>query len=323
MTKLFKRLILTALVLSALLTFMGCGNGATDKADENSSKINIVTTNFPPYDFAKHLAGDLAEVTMLLSPGQESHTFEPSPLDIIKIQNADIFIMGGGTSDEWAKKLISSSQTNNTQILSMMDCVDVVTEEITEGMTDNHHEKNDHSKFYEYDEHVWTSPVNAIKICEKITELLILEDSENTEIYTENSKSYIAQLRGLDKSFSDVLLSSKRQTLVFGDRFPFRYFADQYGISYFAAFPGCSGETEPDAQTVKFLIDKINNEKIPVILYTELSNQKIADALSEATGAKKALFHSCHSITKDEWERGETYISLMHKNVSVLKEALL
>ncbi|HBL82430.1 MAG TPA: zinc ABC transporter substrate-binding protein [Clostridiales bacterium] len=319
----YKKLMALALIFSAVLSLFGCGPAKTPSGG-GDKKLKIVATNFPPFDFARQLAGELADVTMLLSPGQESHTFEPTPQDIIKIQQADIFIMGGGESDQWAKKLISSSQLDEGKTLFMVDCVETVPEELTEGMNHNHeeHADEDHSGFYEYDEHVWTSPVNAMEICRKLTEKLIAADKANEQAYTENLNRYLAQLEELDESFAAAVERGVRKTLVFGDRFPFRYFADRYGLTYFAAFPGCSGETEPDAATMKFLIDKVSEENIPVVLHVELSNQKIADAICEATGAKKALLHSCHGVTKDEFDRGETYVSLMKNNVDVLKEAL-
>lgn len=319
----YKKLMALALIFSAVLSLFGCGPAETPSG-VGDKKLKIVATNFPPFDFARQLAGELADVTMLLSPGQESHTFEPTPQDIIKIQQADIFIMGGGESDQWAKKLIFSSQLDEGKALFMMDCVETVPEELTEGMNHNHeeHADEDHSGFYEYDEHVWTSPVNAMEICRKLTEKLIAADKAHEQAYTENLNRYLAQLEELDESFAAAVEHGARKTLVFGDRFPFRYFADRYGLTYFAAFPGCSGETEPDAATMKFLIDKVSEENIPVVLHVELSNQKIADAICEATGAKKALLHSCHGVTKDEFGRGETYVSLMKNNVDVLKEAL-
>lgn len=316
MKKSMRAAISLAIIFIAAFSLNGCG-----PAETLTDKIKIVATNFPPYDFARQIAGDAAEVTMLLSPGEESHTFEPTPQDIIKIQQADLFIMCGGESDQWAKNLVSGSELDENKILAMMDCVETVPEEITDGMQHEHAEE-DHSEFYEYDEHVWTSPVNAEAICQKIYEKISEADEENELLYASNLKAYLSKLDELDKEFQDVVSSGTRKTLVFGDRFPFRYFADQYGLNYFAAFPGCSGETEPDAATMKFLIDKVNEEKIPVVLHVELSNQKIADAICEATGAKKALFHSCHGVTKEEFEHGETYVSLMKKNVDVLKEAL-
>lgn len=320
MKKNFKRIVCLSLIFALISALCSCS--APKKTD--SDKLTIITTNFPPYDFARQIAGAHAEVTMLLVPGEESHTFEPTPQDVIALTQADLFILGGGESDEWAKKLIASSELDANKTLFMMDCVETVKEEYTEGMHHEHeeHDAHDHSKFYEYDEHVWTSPENAKKICARIAEKLTAADAENAQAYTDNLSRYLGELSTLDGQFSEVVSAGVRDTIVFADRFPFRYFADRYGLTYFAAFPGCSGETEPDAATMKFLIDKVNTESIPAVFYTELSDRKIADSICEATGAKQLLFHSCHSVTKDEFERGETYLSLMQKNVMALKEAL-
>lgn len=310
-----KKIASFVLCLLLSLSFAGCGRPPGANRSENG-KLKIITTNFPPYDFAREIGGEFVDVTMLLSPGQESHTFEPTPQDIIALGSADLFIAGGGTSDEWAKKLISNSELEKEKVLFMMDCV-----EIKEKDEDNH--AHDHSHFYEYDEHVWTSPVNAQKICEEILKRLIEIDEENAQYYRDCAAAYLEKLDQLDESFRSFFESSAQKTLIFADRFPFRYFADEYGLTYFSAFPGCSGETEPDASTMKFLIDKVNNENIPCVFYTELSNQKIADSILEATGAKKTLLHSCHTVTKEEFDKGETYISLMEQNLVNLKEALL
>lgn len=304
------------LCLILLFSVIGCKKTPTPNQEKNG-KITIITTNFPPYDFVRQLGGEHVEVKMLLAPGQESHAFEPTPQDMIALTKADLIIAGGGTSDEWIKKLIASSELDEEKILFMMDCVEM-KEETHEKVSSHTH---DHSHFYEYDEHVWTSPVNAQKICEEMKARLIEIDKENEAFYQENAAAYIDELNTLDEQFH-ALFGGTQKTLIFADRFPFRYFADEYGLTYFAAFPGCSGETEPDAATMKFLIDKVKNENIPAVFYAELSNQKIADSICEATGAEKKLLHSCHTVTKEEFDRGETYLSLMEQNLVNLKEAL-
>ena len=308
---------ITAYCLSVLLCalFAGCTAIPQKTADEQE-KIRIITTSFPPYDFARQIAKDTAEISMLLAPGQESHSYEPTPQDMVQLQQADLFIMGGGKSDEWAKKLAKSANLGAENTLSMMDCVAALPE------TDHAHKTEDHSENFAYDEHVWTSPANAMAICRQITDALCTLSPENAPIFRENLEEYLKKLESLDNEFWYVVENSPKKTLIFGDRFPFRYFAQRYGLSYYSAFPGCAGETEPDAATMKFLIDKVNAEHIPVVLHIELSNRKIADAICEATGAKPMLLHSCHGVTKDEMARGETYVSLMEQNIAVLKEAL-
>jgi zinc transport system substrate-binding protein len=221
-----------------------------------------------------------------------------------------------------------------------MDCVQVVEEEVVEGMeeeehTEDHETEEEHAhgeekedahahgeQEPEYDEHVWTSPKNVKRIVQKISDALCEADTANAAFYQTNTEDYLTKLDELDSKFQDAVDNSKRKTIVFGDRFPFRYFADAYGLEYYAAFPGCSTETEASAATVKFLIDKINTEKIPVVFHIELSNEKMADTISEATGAKVLLMHACHNISKSDFERGKSYIELMTDNVEALKEAL-
>ncbi|MDR1509918.1 MAG: metal ABC transporter substrate-binding protein [Synergistaceae bacterium] len=315
-----KKLFLLMLsVLLAAAAFSFCGEAAN--ADK---KPSVVTTIFPQYDFTRAIARDKAELTMLLRPGTESHSYDPTPQDILKIQNCDIFIYGGGESDEWVDGVLESMDTSKMSIISMLDCVDAVEEEIVEGMQEEEEEETgeEHEHEDEYDEHVWTSPANAGKIVRKIADTLIEVDPSNAGVYKNNAEAYLGELNRLDAAFRDVVKGAARKILVFGDRFPFRYFADAYGLKYFAAFPGCSIETEASASTVAFLIDKVKAEKIPVVFHIELSNEKIADTICEATGAKKLLLHASHNITKDDFESGLTYLNIMTRNVEALKEAL-
>jgi zinc transport system substrate-binding protein len=312
-----KKIILILITLAALLIgVIGCKpkNAVTRNAD---GKLNVTTTNFPPFDFVRNIAGDKVNLFMLLPPGAESHSFEPSPRDIITIQNSGIFIYGGGEGDAWVDRILESMNTSKMIIVRMMDAVDVVEEEIVEGM-----EADEEEEETAYDEHVWTSPRNAILIVGAITEALCKADSANTDFYRKNAAAYSKELVQLDLLFTFEIIRAKRNTIVFADRFPFRYFADAYGLTYFAAFPGCSTETEPSVGTVKFLIDKIKAEKIPVVFHIELSNERMADAISGETGAKKLLFHACHNISKKDFEAGLGYIDFMRGNVENLREAL-
>lgn len=312
----------TGVLLAVLLvfSFSACNvSPSGGSSQENTDKLRIVTTIFPQYDFARQITGGKAELTMLLQPGVESHGYEPSPKDIIKIQQSDLFIYVGGESDKWVYEVLSSLDTENMCIIKLMDCVNTLEEEHVEGMEEGHEEEADG---YEYDEHVWTSPGNAIKIAEKISEAVCEADKDNASYYKENTESYLKKLKELDNSFTQAIKEAKRHVMVFGDRFPFRYFTDAYGLTYYAAFPGCSSETEPSAATLKFLIDKVKDEKIPCVFYIEMSDQKVADTICEATGAKKLLFHSCHNVTKEEFESGVTYLSLMQNNYKNLLAAL-
>ncbi len=311
--------ILCVMMAVMLITVCFCSCSSTENTDKKSGKLSIVTTIFPPYDFARQVAGDKAELTMLLKPGTESHNYDPTPQDIIKIQNADMFIYVGGESDKWVEDMLASASKKPKKIIVMMDCVDKLEEEIVEGMQA---EEEEHGDEVEYDEHVWTSPKNAIKISKKICEELKVLDKDNEEFYEKNTNEYSKQLSSLSNDFDNITKNGKRNTMIFGDRFPFKYFADEYHLKYYAAFPGCSSETEPSAATVAFLIDKVKEEKIPVVFTIEFSSGKIADTICESTGAKKLMMHSCHNITQEQFESGITYIELMRNNETVLKEAL-
>jgi zinc transport system substrate-binding protein len=314
----------TILVLTTLVVTLALVSGVTGCRQKNAAernpdgKINVTTTIFPPYDFVRQIAGDRVNLTMLLPPGAESHSFEPSPKDIITIQNSDIFIYIGGESEEWIDRILDSVNTDKMEILALLDTVDPVEEEIVEGMQEEEGEEEETA----YDEHVWTSPRNAVLIVRAITELLCEADEDNAASYRQNAAAYIGLLDELDAAFAEVAAGARRDTIVFADRFPFRYFADAYGLTYFAAFPGCSTETEPSASTVAFLIDKIRAENIPVVFHIELSNERMADTVSEETGAKKLLLHSCHNITKRDFDSGLGYLEIMRRNVETLKEAL-
>lgn len=497
-----------AILLFVCLSLAVCVPGI---AKTESKKLTIVSTIFPPYDFVRAIAGDNVELTMLLPPGSESHSFEPSPQDIIKIQNCDVFLYIGGETDAWVDRILDSMDTTNMTILPLLSMVDAVEEEIVEGMEHGHdHDggdfdpsdvkdrdladfdggwqsiapmvadgsldayidsvaqenglttdaaktaqlsvyqsdfdtftvagdtvsiqnatgsysaayayegyaivESDHgaSVWYQYavtepvegmpayllfndhgigadehdheeehedalahthlrygdegfdallevegwspffvaadataeetlalltggshshghdeeeeeaelDEHVWTSPQNAIKIVNVLAETLSGLDPANAAVYSANAAAYTGKLAELDQAFEEVIAGAARTTVVFGDRFPFRYLADAYGLTYYAAFPGCATETEASAATIKFLIDTARAEAVPVVFQIEFSNGKIADVICESTGARKLTLHSCHNLSKKDFESGIGYLELMYQNVESLKEAL-
>ena len=318
-----KVLIFALLVL--LLTLCGCGEIPAETAQNGG--LNIVTTVFPAYDFARNVAGEKGNVTLLVPPGSESHSFEPTPQDILRINSCDLLICNGGESEAWLEE-IADGLDSSVRILSMLDCVDALEEEIKEGMQHNEHEhdhghdEHDHEEEIEYDEHVWTSPVNAAAICRAICGALCSVDSENAEYYTANTEKYCNELSELDGEFRAVCEQAERKVLVFADRFPVRYFVEEYGLEYYAAFPGCADDAEPSARTVAFLIDRVREGNIPAVLYIEFSNQKMADVICEDTGCEKLLFHSCHNVSADELKSGVTYLELMERNLEAVKEAL-
>jgi zinc transport system substrate-binding protein len=291
--------------------------GAKKETPENSGTLHIVATNFPSYDFVRAVAGGTANITLLLPPGAESHSFEPRPKDIITIQNCDMFIYTGGESEAWVDRILGSMDFSKKKIIRMLDVVDAVEEEIVEGM-----QKEEDEEEVAYDEHIWTSPQNVIFIVRSIRDGLSEVDPVKASLYRKNAENYTKSFDELDKEFQAIVDAGKRKTIIFGDRFPFRYFADAYGLTYFAAFPGCSTETEPAAATVAFLINKIKAEKIPVVFHLELSNEKMADTIAAETGAKKLLFHAGHNISKKDFDSGLTFLEIQQANVPRLREAL-
>ena len=312
-----KKAIAIILTIAVSVLCLCACTGNEKKQSDDDSKISVVSTIFPAYDFVREIGGENVEVAMLLKPGTESHDYDPTPQDIIKIQDADLFIYVGGESDEWVNDILNSDDKKPKKVLALMDCVDKVQEETVEGM-----EADEDGDEAEYDEHVWTSPKNAVTITKKISEELKSLDSSKAAEFEKNTVSYCAQLSSLDNSIRNVVDNAKRKTLIFGDRFPFRYFVDEYGLSYYAAFPGCSSETEPSAATVAFLINKVKSESIPVVFCIEFSNGKVADTICERKKKKKLTFHSCHNITQEEFDSGVTYLDLMKQNVKNLEEAL-
>ncbi|MGN1417930.1 MAG: metal ABC transporter solute-binding protein, Zn/Mn family [Acutalibacteraceae bacterium] len=299
-----------AVVTAAALVFtVFTGSVELYQKDQTS----VVATSFAPYDFARQICGDKAQVTMLLSPGEESHTFEPTAADIQKIENCDVFIFGGGESDEWVRDILSSVDTSKTEVVEMMKVTDAVKEELTNGMEG---EEED-----EYDEHVWTSPKNAQKIVRAISDAVCKKDSENEEYYVSQTDDYLKQLDLLDKDFRALSEMGKGKYFVVGDRFPFRYLADEYSLTYYAAFPGCSAQTEANPVTIAFLTEKVKNENIPIVFKVDLSAGNVATSISKETSAEVMTLYSCHTVTSDDFENGETYISLMRKNLEALKAA--
>lgn len=305
------------LLIIVIFSFSGCGNKLSNS--ENGKKINVVATIFPQYDFARQIAKDRINLKMLIPPGAESHSYEPTPQDIINIQKSDLFICVGGENDEWIKNILNSMDTSNKIIISLIDCVDTCEEDFNTIAPD---QENSHNEAKEIDEHVWTSPNNAKKITEKISEALCRLDSKNSDFYIKNTKEFVNQLSILDNNFKRIVSNSKRNTLIFGDRFPFRYFVEEYSLNYYAAFPGCASQTDTNATKLTFLIDKIKQNNTPVVLKMELSNENIAKSLAEATNAKVLTMYSCHNAQKDDFENGVTYLDYMNKNLNVLEEAL-
>lgn len=314
-------IIAIAIMFLSIVSLSGCNKKKEDK------KLKIVTSNFPSYDLARAVVKDNKDVSlkMLLKPGSDMHHFDATPKDIKDILSSDVFIYNGGESDEWIDKILKDIDKKKTTVIKLMDLVKVVEEEHVEGMEEEHDNDHDHDhdeEEKEYDEHVWTSPVNAKKIVSSIKEAMIKKDAKNKNIYEKSASEYISELDKIDNEFKEIVKNAKRKEIVFGDRFPLRYFVDTYGLKYSAAFPGCSEETEASAKTIKFLVNKVKDNKIPVVFHIELSDKKIASSIAKETGAKVLEFKTAHNLSQKDFDKGVTYLDIMKDNIKVLKEAL-
>ncbi len=295
-------------MLAVLLAVLLCvGPAACGSAD--TGKVKIVCSAFPQYDFLREITeGTDVTLTLLLKPGQESHDYDPSSKDIAAIHASDMFVYVGGESDSWIDKTLETVDTADKTVVRLLDMVEPHEE----------HKGHDHG----YDEHVWTSPANAVIIANALYEKLCAIDAENTEIYRKNLAAYTGELSALDAAFQSTVETGKRKTIVVADRFPLLYFCERYGLSYHAAFAGCAASVEPASADVSALIDTVKAENIPVIFQMELSAGGVAKTVAESTGAKVAVLYACHNLSKTDFENQETYLSLMQKNLEALKEAL-
>ena len=308
-------------LLCALLLLAGCG---PELPPEDPDRLQVVAAVFPAYDFARAAAGELADVTLLLPPGAESHSYEPTPADILRVQRCDLFIYLGGESDAWVDTILSAVEPQG-ETLRMVDCVDLLEEETVEGMQGghdhDHEEDHDHlGEVLSMDEHVWTAPLNAAAITRTIGERLAALDPANAGTYAAGAEGYALELEALDRDFAAFFQGREDRTIVFGDRFPLLYFAAAYDLDYYAAFPGCGAQTEPSAATVAFLTEKVREEDLPAVWYIEFSNHLVADSIAEAAGVRTAQFHTCHNVSKADLEAGATYLSLMREDLERLRE---
>ena len=332
-----KRILSFLLALALSLSLCACA-APGEKADDG--KLQIVTTLFPYYDFARAIAQDRADVTLLLSPGREAHSFEPTPLDAVTISEADVFLYNGGEGEYWVESMLDAAGEHIAVASRMMDYVDALDEEYVEGMqgTDGHdhdhehgshddhdhdHEEDEHdSDEIEYDEHIWTSPKNAVVLCRAVCDAICRADAENAAFYRANCENYCAQLEDLDARFAALCESAPRRLLIFADRFPMLYFCREYGLDYRAAFHGCSGDTEPSLATIKFLIDKVEDEDIPVVYTIDFGTKKVAAVVSECTGAAIETLYSMQTVSRADFDAGETYLTLMERNFEALRKGL-
>ena len=291
------------ILLLALLLFAGAGIA--------EKRPSIVATSFPCYDFMRAVAGDAADVRLLIRPGTEVHTYEPTPKDILEIADAELFVYIGGESDAWVDNLMKTFDSSGPETLKLMDSVSLLEEE-----DDHGHDE------LEYDEHIWTSPKNAMKMLQSAVDAICEIDPAHAEIYRKNAEEYESAMAELDARLTEIVQNGARNELIFADRFPFLYLAHDYGLSYRAAFNSCTAESEPSAQKMVELIQAIENDHIPVIYTIEMSNGAIARTLADETGAEILNMHSMQTVTQAEFDAGETYITLMRKNLDAIERGL-
>lgn len=319
--------IISMMVIVFIFTLMltGCGNNQI-----NNNKISILTTIFPEYDWVKNILGDKEsdfDVSLLLDSGVDLHSFQPSADDIIRISNSDLFIYVGGESDEWIEDILDEATNKNQVVVNLLDVLGdaVKEEEIKEGMQVEEHDEHEESEEVEYDEHVWLSLKKSSVLVNAICDALVKLDPGNENVYKENASAYIQKINNLDEKYKATVDESKVKSIIVGDRFPFRYLVDDYGLDYFAAFVGCSAESEASFETIAFLANKLDETKINTVLTLEGSNNKIAEtivATSKNKSAQILSMNSMQSVTLNDIKKGVTYLSIMEENLGTLKEAL-
>ena len=341
MKKTLSIFLVAALVLGC---FAGCGTPQTPDAD----RLQIVTTIFPEYDWVRSILGDNpanAELTMLLDSGVDLHSYQPTAADILKISTCDLFIYVGGESDEWVEDVLREATNKDMAVINLLDALGDAAkiEEIKEGMEEHDHDEDedhdedhdedqdeDHDEDHDHeepelDEHVWLSLKNAAVLCTAISDELCALDAAHSDVYAANTAAYIKQLNALDAEYQAAADAAAFKTLLFGDRFPFRYLTDDYGLDYYAAFAGCSAESEASFETVRFLARKVDELQLPAVLTIEGADRRIAETIIQSTRTKdqKILsLDSMQSTTAKDVQNGASYLDAMEKNLSVLTEAL-
>lgn len=350
--KVIKKILCFVIALTLCLSLTACGG--SNKTEKKQYKLKVMTTLFPYYDFARAVIGDIDDIDLqlLVSPGQDDHSFEPTAKDVVAINQADLFIYNGGSIENWVDTVIDSLDNKKQQQMRMMDEIGqerLLGEEEEEGVfavSDHDHEHEDshsHTKDEtdehsqagntseqeehshadeELDEHIWTSPANAEilvdSICQKLSQMM----PEHKVQFRKNADNYIKQIKQLDTKFKNITSKATHKEVIFADKFPIKYFAKEYGLKYYAAFAGCSGDTEPSAKTVAFLIDKVKKNDVKGIFYLELSSTAMADTICQDTGTVAYQFNSCHNITNEQFKAGVTYVQLMKENAKILEKAL-
>lgn len=316
------------------------GSGENGENGENGEvgRLKVTASLFPYYDFAREIGGEEIDLELIIPAGMDSHSFEPTPEDIRKIQESDILLCNGGEMETWLRQVLEAVDTEGLTVVTMMDYVDAVEEKLVEGMEDAGHDhsysggdggvqaedgkENGGAHAGELDEHIWTSVRNAEVFADVIGRTLAAEDTGHSVLYRERADIYVQQLRELDQEFKDMVDESQGRMIVVADKFPFRYLAEDYGLSYRAAFSGCSSDSDPSAKTIAYLIDTVRQLGIPAVYYLELATPRVAEIIGEETGAEPLLLHSCHNVTRKDLNDGVTYLQLMKNNLENLRKGL-
>ena len=327
-----RKILLVLIMALAMLCFTSCGGSdETAQTDGRPEAPKIVVTIFPEYDWVMNILGDNpagAEVTMLLDSGVDLHSFQPKTEDMLKVSESDVFIYVGGSSDAWVEDAIKNATNPNQVVINLMEVIgdEAKEEEVVEGMQAEGEEAEEaEGSEPELDEHVWLSLQNAKLLCSAIEEGLAKVDPANAEIYEANLGAYLGRIDALDAQYSEVTSKAKVKTLLFGDRFPFRYLTDEYGLEYYAAFVGCSAETEASFETVKFLAEKLDELDLPCVMTIDGSDQKLAETIVQSTKGKdqKILtMNSMQAVTAEDVEKGASYIGIMEENLESIRQAL-
>lgn len=313
-------LFFIAVVIIGLMAWLIVKSGIDRK--KSNGKIQVVVSNFACFDFLRAIIGDddSVELTFLVGPGKDAHSYSPGPQDMVNIKNADMFVYIGGDSENWCEDTIKDIDRKKTRVICIADFVDKMKEEDIDGAEEEDEEETEGS----FEDHIWTSPSNAIKMVEALEGAMEEINPDNSEKYRENSEAYIAQIRDVDSKIRDIVDNRVRDTLIFGDKMPMQYFINYYGLKVSAAFNGCSTDTEPSAKTRAYLETKVRDEKIPVVLYIELNNNPVAAGIAEAVGngCRAMQIQTLHNVSLDDFKNGETWVSLMTRNLDVLRAAL-
>ncbi|MBR3249235.1 MAG: zinc ABC transporter substrate-binding protein [Clostridia bacterium] len=320
-----KKVMLIVLAIAIVVTAGFLLIKGRDIKKDNSGKIKIISSNFASYDFLRAIIGDNndVELTFLIGPGKDPHSYDPTAQDLISIQKSDLFVYIGGEMENWADKVLDAIDSNTTEKICIADFVDTIEEKDVDGAEKEENE-HDEEKNGAYDEHIWTSPSNAIKMVDALEKAMEKIDNSNSKKYKENSEKYIAQIKDVDNKIQNIVNNKVRDRLVFGDKMPMQYFIDYYKLKVSSAFNGCSTEIDPSASTIAYLENKVKEENIPVVLYIELNPGKVASIIANEAGdnCQAMQIQALHNVSLDDFNNGETWVSLMSRNIDVLKKAL-